>query len=67
MKSETKLWITVILSIIILLSPVIAELVLNRFNAFDLYSTYYLITRTDFSIGIKIVCLIAIVGVNRKT
>lgn len=66
MKSETKLWITVILSIIILLSPVIAGLVLNCFNNFELYSTYYLVTRTDFSIGIKIVSLIAIVALNRK-
>ena len=66
MNFVTRFWITVILMIVILLSPIIAGLILNSFNAFELYSTYYLITRTDFSVGIKLVALVVIVAINRK-
>ena len=65
MNSETRIWLTVILSIVIILSPLIAGFGLNCLNAFELHSAYYLVTRTDFSIGIKMVALLAIIKINR--
>ena len=65
MNSETRIWLTVILSIVIILSPFIAGLGLNCLNAFELDSAYYLVTRTDLSIGIKIVALVALIKINR--
>lgn len=66
MNDDTKLSITVILSLIVLLSPFIAEFILNQFVVFELHETYYLTTRTDFSIGIKLIAFFAIVVINRK-
>lgn len=64
MNSETRIWLTVILSIVIILSPFLAGFGLNCFIAFELDSAYYWVTRTDLSIGIKIVALIAIIKMN---
>lgn len=65
MNSETRIGLTVIFSIFIILSPLIAGFGLNCLNAFELHSAYYLVTQTDLSIGIKIVALVAIIQINR--
>ena len=66
MKKDTKILITVILLILIFLSPIIAGWVMNLFTEYETYTAYYLTTRTDFSLGIKIIAVLLIIGINRK-
>lgn len=66
MNREYKIGLTILLSVIILLSPLIAGWIMNIFTVYETYTAYYLVTRTDFSLAIKIVSVLSIIKINQN-